>query len=103
MLPYLSIRLRWYVWQWCEWLFGPDESTPIIVDNPGVRREQSLSQILKIVVVQIELILHGSIRDTPVLLKPLYGLCQDFFACHRCLSPDPFNLCMVIRMSAIIT
>jgi hypothetical protein len=64
----------------------PDQPSPDVINDRGIRIEDGLFEVLQIGVIQVELALEGAIRDTAQALEHRDGLCQDLLECHRCPS-----------------
>jgi hypothetical protein len=73
---------EWRRFRGCGDLAGPDQPPPYIINDRGIGIQEGLFEILKIVVIKVELSLESAIRNTAQALEHRDGLRQDLLKCH---------------------
>jgi hypothetical protein len=79
-------------WQWSfrgccgARALGPDQSAPPFIDNLGMGKEDGLSEIRKVVIVNGKLALESTIGDAAMVLQQSDRLAEDLIERHGCPS-----------------
>ena len=64
----------------------PDQHAPILINGEPLALNEFGLQVLKTIVIQVELALERSIRQTPSALQEGNRLIEEFLKGHRCPS-----------------